>query len=85
MDDQDWQIFTSAWLQAMREFQSERLTMEQAFDLIGKFSNDIDEEIEQFACNVVSEIGGSPRGYAEVLTLLQNKPSRQDVLSYMNS
>jgi hypothetical protein len=85
MDDKDWQVFTSAWLQAMREFQSESLTMEQAFDLIGKFSNDIDEEIEQFACNVVSEIGGFPRGYTEVLTLLKNKPSRQDVLSYMNS
>ncbi len=59
--------------------------MEEAFDLIGKFSNDIDEEIEQFACNVVSEISGFPRGYAEVLTLLQKKPSRQDVLRYMNS
>lgn len=85
MDDQDWQLFTSAWLKAMKEFQSERLAMEQAFELIGKFSTDIDEEIEQFACNVVSEIDGFPRGYAEVLTLLQNKPSRQDVLSYMNS
>jgi hypothetical protein len=85
MDDEGWQVFTGAWLQAMKGFQSGRLSMEQAYDLIGKFSYDIDEEIEQFACNVVSEISGFPRGYAETLTLLESKPSRQDVLSYMNS
>ncbi|WP_294222240.1 hypothetical protein [uncultured Shimia sp.] len=85
MDDEDWKKFTGAWLQAMIDFQDDRLTMQQAFDLIRKFCIGIDEEITQFACNVVSEIDGDPCDFEETLTLLQNKPSWQDMLSYMNS
>jgi hypothetical protein len=46
---------------------------------------DIDEQIKQFACDAVSEIDGYPRDFEEMLALLQKKPSRQDVLSYMET
>ncbi len=85
MDDKLWQLFTDAWLTAMLEFQSEVLSMEQAFDMIGKFSKEADAEIEQFACNTISEIGGFPDGYQETIALLKGNPSKQEVLNYMHS
>lgn len=85
MDDETWKMFTNAWLTAMLGFQSEMLIMEQAFDMIEKFSEDVDDEIEQFACNTISEIDGFPNGYQETLNLLRRKPSEQEVLDYMHS
>lgn len=85
MDDNLWQMFTDAWLTAMLDFQSEKISMEQAIDIIGKFSEEDDEEIEQFACNTISEIGGFPIGYLETIDLLKGNPSKQEVLAYMHS
>ena len=85
MEDEDWEMFTNAWLGAMKAFQAGTLSMQQAFDLIMKGNLDIDEQIKQFACDAVSEIDGYPRDFEEMLALLQKKPSRQDVLSYMET
>lgn len=63
-------MFTKVWLIAMVDFQASKITMEEAFDRIGEYSEGVEDEVEQFACNVVSEIGGSPGGYAETIALL---------------
>lgn len=85
MNDEDWEAFASAWQRSMTGFRDGNLTQPEAVTLILKFEKIVDKEIAQFACNVVAEIDGYPEEFDETLALLQNKPSRQEVLRYMNS
>ncbi|MBE1292753.1 MAG: hypothetical protein GJ677_09725 [Rhodobacteraceae bacterium] len=85
MSDEDWKAFAGAWLSSMTDFRDGNLTLQQTFDLILNFEGVVDKEITQFACNVVSEIDGYPCDFEETLALLQDKPSRKDVLRFINA
>ena len=85
MQGQEWQTFTRVWLKAMLGFQDGTFSMEQAYDLIEKSSESVDEEIEQFACNVISEIDGFPTSYEQAISLLRGDPTEDEVVNFMNS
>lgn len=85
MHDDEWQTFTRAWPKALLGFQDGTFSMEQAYGLIEKTGAIVDNEIAQFACNVVSEIGGAPDSFAQTISLLRGDPTEDEILNFMNS
>lgn len=85
MQQKEWQVFTRAWLNALLGFQDGTFSMEQAYNIVEKSSEGVGTEIEQFACNVISEIGGFPESYEKKILLLRSEPTEDEVLNFINT
>ena len=84
--DANWTEFLSVLATCMKRFRQEKgFSMDDAFSSLQPFAEKIDSEIVEFAYNTISEIGGFPKGYSEVLELAENHVSAEEFKLYMGT
>lgn len=82
--ERQWLKFLDTLTGVMIKFQNDKkFSMSEAYSSLYEFDGVINSEIIEFVENTISEIGGFPTGYSEVLILAQNKVSQDDFKSYM--
>ena len=79
-----WDRFIDACIEALTKFQDDSIDMSEAWNIVGKFDDIIDNEIVGFVFNTISEIGGYPECYEETLQFMIDRPSEPDFIEYMN-
>ena len=79
-----WARFVDASIQALKEFREGSIDMSEAWSIVGKFDDIIDNEIVGFVFNTISEIGGDQEGYDETLQFMIDRPSEADFIEFMN-
>jgi len=85
MTKDEWCRFTRAWLEALEQFETGDLSMEDGYAVIDANAESVDPEIADFAGALLSEIGGAQTSYAEAKKLLRSDPTVAQVLSFMHS
>lgn len=84
--DNQWLRFLNVLADVMARFEADQqFSMDEAYSALAEFDNSIEPDILDFAENIVSEIGGFPNLYADVLSLAQRKVSKEVFMNYMES
>ena len=81
-----WLRFLDVLADVMIRFEADqKFSMDEAYSSLAEFNSSIEPEIVEFAENTIFEIGGFPKGYADVLRLAQGKVSKEVFKRYMTS
>ncbi|MEM8715901.1 MAG: hypothetical protein AAGE92_09015 [Cyanobacteria bacterium P01_G01_bin.4] len=82
--EDQWLVFLDTLADVMVKFETDQsFSMDEAYSSLSEFRKTIDPEFVEFAEDTISEIGGFPKGYAEVLNLAKNRVPKDVFKRYM--
>lgn len=85
VESNSWSAFTQCVSELMQSFENNDVELETVDKVLADFHPAIDGDIIDFVFATMTEIGGSPGDYAELLKLMKDNPEKSTVLRHMNS
>lgn len=82
-NEQVWNQFTDRVVQLMLQFEKNELELTEVDEVLASFQDDVDGAMIDFVFNTMTEIGGAPGDYRELLDLMQGQPDRGVVRKLM--
>ncbi|MGB7430966.1 MAG: hypothetical protein WA921_00690 [Ahrensia sp.] len=83
--DLNWKNYCTDTLDLMRNIKSNKSDVQDIIELELAYSNSIDEEILEFVTGTISEIGGAPGLYDDLMNVLEQGITQTELIEYMNA